>query len=84
MNSDSVSVLATASLHTVATVPVGRLPGSVAVTPDGSQVWVGNNLTGNISVINPASDTVSATISGGSGTATLLAAPLGIAFTKAG
>src|SRR5580693_5901214 len=78
------SVLATASLHTVATVPVGRLPGSVAVTPDGSQVWVGNNLTGNISVINPASDTVSATISGGSGTATLLAAPLGIAFTKAG
>jgi YVTN family beta-propeller protein len=56
----------------------------VAVTPDGSQVWVGNNLTGNISVINPATDTVSATISGGSGTATLLAAPLGIAFSKAG
>jgi YVTN family beta-propeller protein len=84
MNSDSVSVLATATRHTVATVPVGRLPGSVAVTPDGSQVWVGNNLTGNISVINPATDTVSATISGGSGTATLLAAPLGIAFTKAG
>jgi YVTN family beta-propeller protein len=45
---------------------------------------VGNNLTGNISVINPATDTVSATISGGSGTATLLAAPLGIAFTTAG
>ena len=84
MNSDTVSVLATATLHAVATVPVGRLPGSVAVTPDGSQVWVGNNLTGNISVINPATDTVSATISGGSGTATLLAAPLGIAFTKAG
>ena len=45
---------------------------------------MGNNLIGNISVINPATDTVSATISSAYGTATLLAAPLGIAFTKAG
>ena len=43
---------------------------------------MGNNLTGNITVINPPTDTVSATISGGSGTATLLAAPLGIAFAR--
>ena len=54
----------------------------MAVTPDGSQVWVGNNLTGNITVINPPTDTVSATISAAR-TATLLAAPLGIAFAPA-
>lgn len=59
------------------------LPGSVAVTPDGSQVWIGNNLSGNISVINPATNAVTSTISGGAGTATLDAAPLAIAFTKA-
>ena len=67
-----------------ARIPAGAEPYAVAVTPDGSQVWVGNNLTGNITVINPPTDTVSATISGGSGTATLLAAPLGIAFAPAG
>jgi len=55
------------------------------VNRDGSQVWVGNDLSGNITVINPATNTVTTTISGGgSGTATLLAAPLSIAFTKAG
>jgi YVTN family beta-propeller protein len=54
------------------------------VNRDGSQVWVGNDLSGNITVINPATNTVTTTISGGSGTATLLAAPLAIAFTKAG
>jgi YVTN family beta-propeller protein len=72
------------ALRTIATVHVGRLPEAVAVTPDGRQVWVGNDLSGNITVINPATNTVSTTISGGSGTATLLAGPLGIAFTKAG
>jgi YVTN family beta-propeller protein len=45
-------------------------------------VWVGNVLPGNISVINPATNAVTTTIQGGSGTATLDAAPLGIAFTK--
>jgi YVTN family beta-propeller protein len=71
-------------LRTIATVHVGRLPEAVAVTPDGRQVRVGNDLSGDITVINPATNTVTTTISGGSGTATLLAGPLGIAFTKAG
>ena len=84
MNSDSVSAISTSTLRTIATVHVGRLPEAVAVTPDGRQVWVGNDLSGNITVINPATNTVTTTISGGSGTATLLAGPLGIAFTKAG
>jgi YVTN family beta-propeller protein len=47
-------------------------------------VWAGNDLSGNITVINPATSTVATTISGGSGTAAQLAAPLGIAVTKAG
>ena len=84
MNSDSVAAISTSTLRARATVHVGRLPEAVAVTPDGSQVWVGNDLSGNISVISPATNTVTTTISGGSGTATLLAGPLGIAFTKAG
>ena len=80
MNSDSVSAISTSTLRTIATVPVGRLPEAVAVTPDGRQVWVGNDLSGNITVINPATNTVTTTISGGSGTATLLAGPLGHRF----
>jgi YVTN family beta-propeller protein len=55
----------------------------VAVTPDGSQVWVGNILQGNINVINPATDAVVATVSAGSGTAILDGAPIAIAFVKA-
>ena len=80
----SVSAISTSTLRTIATVHVGRLPEAVAVTPDGRQVWVGNDLSGNVTVINPATNTVTTTISGGRGTATLLAGPLGIAFTKAG
>jgi YVTN family beta-propeller protein len=83
MNSDSVAVISTASGRVTATVRAGSLPASIAVTPDGSQVWVGNTLSGNITVISTATNTVSGTISGGAGTATLDAAPLGIAFVKA-
>jgi YVTN family beta-propeller protein len=57
-----------------------QLPASVAITPDGSQVWVANLASGNVTVINPATSTVSGTISGGTGTATLNAAPPGISF----
>jgi len=82
-NSDSVEAISASSLKSVATIGVGGLPGVVAVVPDGSQVWVGNIYTGNISVINLASNTLAGTISGGTGTATLNAAPLGIAFVAA-
>ncbi len=56
---------------------------SIAATPDGSQVWVGNGLSGSVSVISVASGKVTATIGGAPespGTATLDGAPLGIAF----
>jgi hyaluronoglucosaminidase len=83
MNADAVSVVDTATGHVTATIAVGRLPGSIAVAPDDSQVWVGNILDGNITVINPATGTVAGTISGGTGTATLDGQPLGIAFVPA-
>jgi YVTN family beta-propeller protein len=53
-------------------------------------VWVGNILDGDITVINPATNTVAGTIDGATGaapppasTATLDGAPLGITFVNA-
>jgi DNA-binding beta-propeller fold protein YncE len=40
-------------------------------------------LSGSITVISPATNTVSTAISGGAGTSALNAAPLGMAFIKA-
>ena len=82
MNADAMSVVSTSTGKVTATIAVGHLPASVAVTPDDSQVWVGNVLDGNITVINPATNAVAGTISGGTGTATLDGQPLGIAFVK--
>ena len=64
-------------------MPTGLLPGSVGIVPDGSQVWVGNVESGNVTVINPATNTVSGTITFAAGTAPLDGVPLGMAFVKA-
>ncbi|WP_328954694.1 PxKF domain-containing protein [Kitasatospora purpeofusca] len=47
------------------TVPVGERPGPLAVSPDGSQVWVGNQFGNSISVIDTATLTVTTTLTGG-------------------
>ena len=57
-------------------VRVGALPADVAVTPDGSTVYV-TNLNNTVSVIATATNAVSATISVGNG-------PVGVAFTPDG
>ncbi len=80
INADTVAVINTSSRRTVRTIAVGRLPASAAVTPDGSQVWVGNDMSGTLSVISVRTGTVTATIPGGAGTAAIDAGPLGIAF----
>ena len=41
-HSSTVSVIATATNTVIATIPVGVAPIGVAVTPDGSKVYVAN------------------------------------------
>jgi len=59
-----------------ATIEVGLAPFGVAITPDGSTVYV-TNLNNTVSVIATATNAVSATIPVGHG-------PLGVAFTPDG
>ena len=58
------------------TIDVGLAPAGVAVTPDGSKVYVAN-LNNSVSVIDTATNAVSATIPVGNG-------PVGVAFTPDG
>ena len=60
-----------------ATIPVGSEPSGVAVTPDGSRVYVANVTSNSVSVIATASNTVAATIPVGS-------FPTGVAVTPDG
>ncbi len=61
--SDTVSVIATASNTVVATVPVGVEPRGVAITPDGAFAYVTNHLSApGLSVIETASNAVVATV----------------------
>ena len=60
--SNSVSVVNLATNTVVVTVPVGRNPTSVAVTPDGTAVHVTNAGSNTVSVISVATNTVVATI----------------------
>jgi YVTN family beta-propeller protein len=54
-----VSVIATATNTVLGSpIPVGNHPFGVAVTPDGSKVYVANQLANTVSVIATASDTV--------------------------
>jgi YVTN family beta-propeller protein len=58
----AVSVIDTATNTVTATVRVGNGPLVVAVTPDGSEVYVTNISSNNVSVINTTTNTVTATI----------------------
>ena len=65
-NSNTVSVINTATNNVVATVSVGNGPVSVAITPDGGTVYV-TNLDGTVSVISTATNAVVTTLALGSG-----------------
>ena len=58
----TVSVIDTATNTVVATVAVGSLPTGVAVTPDGTHVYVANSNDNTVSVIRTATNTVVKTI----------------------
>ena len=76
----------TATNMVVATVPVGNVPSGVAITPDGTHVYVANSnpgtlgtpgTPGTVSVIAAASNTVVATVQVG-------VDPIGVAVTPDG
>jgi YVTN family beta-propeller protein len=52
----------TADNTVAATVPVGRFPAGVAVTPDGKHAYVTNLNSNNVSLIDTTSNIVVATI----------------------
>jgi len=60
--SNNVSVINTATNTVAATVPVGSLPGGIAVTPDGYFVYVSNFGSNSVSVINTTTNAVVATV----------------------
>ena len=64
-NSDTVSVIDTATNTVTATVPVGDGPFGVAVKPDGAPRLCGEPGSDTVSVIDTASNTVTATVRGG-------------------
>ncbi len=76
-NSDSVSVIDTASYTVVTTIPVGSIPHGVTITPDGRHAYVANYGSGTVSVIDTSSNTVTATVGVGAG-------PYGVAISLDG
>jgi YVTN family beta-propeller protein len=61
----------------VVTIPVGRVPFGVAITPDGTRAYVANEFSYTVSVIDTATNTVVATIPVG-------LVPIGVAITPDG
>jgi len=55
------------TLGVIATIPVGQVPGGVAVSPSGGRVYVTNAGDGTVSVIDTSTDTVVHTIPLGTG-----------------
>jgi YVTN family beta-propeller protein len=76
-NSDSVSVIDTATNTVIATIAVGDSPIGVAVNPTGTRAYVTNYLSDSVSVIDTATNTVIATIAVGD-------FPIGVAVNPAG
>jgi YVTN family beta-propeller protein/autotransporter-associated beta strand protein len=63
---NTVSVINTATNTVVATIPVGIVPELLAISPDGTRVYVPNQGSNTVSVINTATNSVVATIPAGS------------------
>src|ERR1700744_5311025 len=76
--SKNVTVIDTATNKVVTAIDVDLAPSGVAVSPDGSRVYIANEaVKGTVSVIDTATNTVTATVAVGSN-------PIGIAITPAG
>src|SRR5205085_2294299 len=80
---DTVSVISPDDGRVVATVPVGRTPGAVAVSPDGGRVYVANQGDGTISVLDATQARVVSTVSLGTGSSGIRS-PSGLAVSPDG
>jgi YVTN family beta-propeller protein len=58
LDSATVSVINTTTNTSVATIPVGNGPSTIAVTPDGAHVYVVNVFDSTVSVIATGTNTV--------------------------
>jgi len=77
LNSNSVSVINTATNTVTATIMAGTGPYGLAITPDGAFAYVTNLNSNDVSVISTATNTVVATVPVGSG-------PVAVAITPNG
>lgn len=64
MGSNTISELDLRAGTFVRSWPVPTTPEAINVTPDGSEVWVGSNETGRVSVVNPATGAVTTAAEG--------------------
>jgi gliding motility-associated-like protein len=60
--SNDVSVIKTATMSVITTIPVGQGPTGVSVSPDGSRVYIPNQRSNTVSVISTATNKVISTI----------------------
>jgi YVTN family beta-propeller protein len=60
--SDDVTFIDVAGRHVIATVPVGRRPGGMAVNGRGTRLYVANNDSGTVSIVSIPGREVSGTI----------------------
>jgi len=77
--SGSPAAQAETTAQVIATIPVGATPFGIAVTPDGSRVYVSNSTGGSVSVIDTSSESVISTITSDVGTT-----PVGITIDASG
>jgi len=59
------SVIDTATYNAIAIMEVGDTPDAVAVTPDGTKIYVTNEFSDTVSIIDAATNTVTATVNVG-------------------
>lgn len=64
IGSNTVSELNVETGQYVRSWDVPTQPEAINVTPDGSEVWVGSNATGKVSVVNPATGAISTAAEG--------------------
>ncbi len=77
-NSNTVSVIDTANKTVIVTVDVGNNPSGIAVSPDGTRVYLANQgAIGTVSIIDTINNTVTATVNVGN-------SPWGVAVNSAG